>query len=157
VQRITFLHRTQQVSRSNPWSRDRLPALRHLVVAPCPYEQTLKHITLVHVYSVAVSLVKVCDITLVVYNKTVKKSQVKINKQCTYNITLRRVRESLLLWKSNKYYTFVRACVPEAWACDRACTSMQLVCAILWRHLWLLWLHHTFRHYLINGTIFEKS
>ena len=34
---------------------------------------------------------------------------------------------------------------------------MQLVCAILWRHLWPLWLHHIFRRYLINGTIFEKK
>jgi hypothetical protein len=34
---------------------------------------------------------------------------------------------------------------------------MQQVCAILWRHLWSLWLHQIFRHYLINGTIFEKK
>ena len=31
---------------------------------------------------------------------------------------------------------------------------MQLVCSILWRHLWP---HHTFPHYLTNGTIFEKQ
>ena len=24
-------------------------------------------------------------------------------------------------------------------------------------HLWPLWLHHIFRHYLINGTIFGKK
>ena len=34
---------------------------------------------------------------------------------------------------------------------------MQLVRAILWRHLQPLLLHHIFRHYLINGTIFGKK
>jgi hypothetical protein len=33
---------------------------------------------------------------------------------------------------------------------------MQLECAILWRHLWPLWLYHIFRHYLINCAIIEK-
>jgi hypothetical protein len=28
------------------------------------------------------------------------------DRQCTYDVTLRRVRESLLPWKSNKYYVF---------------------------------------------------
>jgi hypothetical protein len=32
--------------------------------------------------------------------------------QYTYNVTLKRLRESLLPWKSNKYYIFVRACAP---------------------------------------------
>ena len=27
-----------------------------------------------------------------------------------YNVTLRRIRESLLSWKSNTYYIFVRLC-----------------------------------------------
>ena len=31
--------------------------------------------------------------------------------QCTYNVTLRPFRESLLPWKSNKYYIFVYVCV----------------------------------------------
>jgi hypothetical protein len=33
-------------------------------------------------------------------------------------------------------------------------SSIQRVCAILCRQLWPLWLHHIFRRYLINGTIF---
>jgi hypothetical protein len=28
---------------------------------------------------------------------------------------------------------------------------------VLYRHLWPVWLHHIFPHYLINGTIFGKS
>jgi hypothetical protein len=33
---------------------------------------------------------------------------------------------------------------------------MQLLCAIFWRPLWLLWLHCIFPHYLINVTIFGE-
>jgi hypothetical protein len=32
-------------------------------------------------------------------------------RQITLNVTVRRVRESLLPWKRNKYYIFVCACV----------------------------------------------
>jgi hypothetical protein len=37
-----------------------------------------------------------------------KKQQ---DTQCTYNVTWRRIRESLLQSKRNKYYIFVCACV----------------------------------------------
>jgi hypothetical protein len=53
----------------------------------------------------------------------------------------------------------MRGC-PNVWACaymDACLSSIQHVCAILWCHLWLLWFHHIFWHYLINGTIFGKS
>ena len=42
---------------------------------------------------------------------TCTEKRVKQHRQCTYNVTLRRVRESLLPWKSNKYCIFVRVCV----------------------------------------------
>jgi hypothetical protein len=58
----------------------------------------------------------------------------KRDRQYTYNIILRHVCESLLRWKSNKYYIFVcvRACVhstcmcgcPAAWACLCACVPV---------------------------------
>ena len=35
----------------------------------------------------------------------------KQDRQCACNVTLRRVRVSLLPWKSNKYYIFVCVCV----------------------------------------------
>jgi hypothetical protein len=35
----------------------------------------------------------------------------KPERQCKYNVTMRRVRESLLPYKSNKYYLLVCACV----------------------------------------------
>jgi hypothetical protein len=39
----------------------------------------------------------------------------------------------------------------RVWPCS---SSMQRVCAILNCHLWLLWHHRVFRHYVINGTVF---
>ena len=36
--------------------------------------------------------------------------QLKEKRECTYNVTLRRVRESLLLWKSDTYYIFLCVC-----------------------------------------------
>ena len=45
-------------------------------------------------------------------------------------------------------------------ACARSCSLIQhakRVRAILWRHLWPLWLHRIFRYYLINGTIFRRK
>jgi hypothetical protein len=35
----------------------------------------------------------------------------KQNSQCTYNVTLRRVRELLLPWESIKYYLLVYVCM----------------------------------------------
>ena len=40
-------------------------------------------------------------------------------EQCTYNVTLRRVRESLLPWKRNMYYLLVCLCMRY-----RACVHM---------------------------------
>jgi hypothetical protein len=80
-------------------------------------------------------------------------------KTVYYCVILRRVRESLLPWKSNKYYVFVRVRARRAWgfacsACVQPClSSIQRVRAILWRHLWPLRLQHIFRGYLISGAI----
>jgi hypothetical protein len=34
---------------------------------------------------------------------------------------------------------------------------MQCACAVLYCHLWPVWLYNIFPHYLINSTIFEKK
>ena len=54
-----------------------------------------------------------------------------------YNVTMRRIRESFLPRKSNKYYIFVcaralsRACVgPGAWAWACACACLQILLLI---------------------------
>jgi hypothetical protein len=36
-------------------------------------------------------------------------------------------------------------------------TRMPCACAVVYCHLWPLWLHHIFPHYLINGTIFRRK
>ena len=38
----------------------------------------------------------------------------KQGRQCTYNVILRRVRLSLLPWKSNKYYIAACVCACES-------------------------------------------
>ena len=35
--------------------------------------------------------------------------------------------------------------------------GMQSACAVLFCHLWPVWLYYTFPHYLISGMIFEKK
>jgi hypothetical protein len=65
-----------------------------------------------------------------------KLSKAKRGNVCI-NVTLRRVRVTIFPWRSNKCH-------------------MQSACAVLYCHLWPVWLYHIFLHYLINGTIFRK-
>jgi hypothetical protein len=43
-------------------------------------------------------------------------------------------------------------CLPACSLTYSECNAQASYC-----HLWPLWLDHIFRHYLINGTIFEKK
>jgi hypothetical protein len=56
-----------------------------------------------------------------------KHEKYKQDRQCTYNVTSRRVRETLFLLKSSKYYIFVfthmRACA-RAHGSAHACACM---------------------------------
>jgi hypothetical protein len=70
------------------------------------------------------------------------------------NITLRCVSVAIVVVEKQRVLHIcvcTRACVYEPLLIQRATRKLLL------RHLWPLWLHHIFRHYLINGTIFEKS
>ena len=95
------------------------------------------------------------------------------DRQCTDNVTFRRVRKTIVACKSNKLHisvcvcvrTCVRTCM-RVWCGSmgtgvclrRACSLTNPVCnAPPYCHLRALWLHHIFRHYLINGTIFKKK
>jgi hypothetical protein len=65
------------------------------------------------------------------------------DRQCTYNVTLRRVRATIFAVEKEYVYFYVTL-VP----------SMCSVCAVLYSHLWTVRLYHTFPHYLTNGTTF---
>ena len=79
----------------------------------------------------------------------------KQDRQCLYNVTLRYVHETTVTWKSNKYYICTYVYV---WVCLRACSFNYPACNTPpYCRLWSLWLHHIFRYYHINGTVFEKS
>jgi hypothetical protein len=90
----------------------------------------------------------------------------------TYNVTLRRVHEIIVAWKSNRFYIFLcvraraRACVCVGGGCWCmgegvylcACSLIYLACNARGPCcLRLLLLHRFFRHFLINGTIFGKN
>ena len=90
------------------------------------------------------------------------------DRQCTYNVTSRRVRETIVaVEKQCVIYLCVRACAcvrvavvarARAYVCARVALHIQH--ATRMRHTRRLrppWLYHIFRHYLINGTIFRKK
>ena len=41
--------------------------------------------------------------------------------------------------------------------CSLSYPATQSACAVVYCNLWPLWLHHVFRHFLINGTVFGKE
>jgi hypothetical protein len=60
-----------------------------------------------------------------------------------YNVTLRHIRESLLLWKSNKYYTFL---------CVHTCVRVpKRVCVCM--HVALLIQHATCMHHILTSFV----
>jgi hypothetical protein len=53
-----------------------------------------------------------------IWEETNNTENYKQDRHCTYNVRLRGVRESVLLWKNNKYYMCVCVCVcVRAWVC----------------------------------------
>jgi hypothetical protein len=101
-----------------------------------------------------------------------RRWQDKQEGKCMCDVTLGRVHESLLLWKSYRSITCwsvwasvsVRECgYAGAWVCARSYMRVTLLiqmkrkCDILWRHLWPLGLDQILRHCLINGTTFRKK
>ena len=73
------------------------------------------------------------SLLLLILSPPVRRKQQEA--QCKYDVTLRRGRELLLPWKSNKYYllacvcTRVRACIgyTGAWACARVYVHAALL------------------------------
>jgi hypothetical protein len=89
----------------------------------------------------------------------VRENWFKQDTQCAYKVKLRRVREWLLPWKSNKYYFLICVCVGACWypaVCTRisACSLVNPACNAHAPYCDVICgLHHTFRNYLINGSI----
>ena len=78
--------------------------------------------------------------------------------QCTYNVTLGRIRETIVAVEK-QYYIFL--CV-HVWmgvdARTRACSLTNPACNVLpCCHRRPLWFHHVFRYYPIKGTIFGEK
>ena len=76
-------------------------------------------------------------------------TDIKQDRQCTYNVTLRPVCQPFLQRKSNEYYT--------VWVC--ICSLRYPVCSahVPYCNLWPVPLHYIFPHYFINVTIFGKK
>jgi hypothetical protein len=85
------------------------------------------------------------------------------------NVTLRRVLESFVAVE-NKYFIFLcfsargSPCVHLLWRvgmymCLRACslTYPAYNVHMLYCHLWPIWLHHVFRHCLLNGIVLWRN
>ena len=95
----------------------------------------------------------------VIYTKDIKQ-----DTQCTYNVTLRRVRVTIVAMEKQKVLNtmsewvseWVSACV-HVYSCLSypACKS-HLFCAA-YCHRWSDWLYHIFPHCLINGKISRKA
>ena len=81
------------------------------------------------------------------------------------NVTLRRVRESFLLWKNNVYYILVCVCVPD---CVSVCMRVR-VCSLSYVAYHATRMRHVVMSFVatlappysstlsINGTNFEKK
>ena len=83
----------------------------------------------------------------------------------THNVTFGCVRLTIVTVEKTVLYIFVCVCVcvwvggcTGAGIYFRACSITNPACnAPPYCHLRPVWLRHMFRHYLINGTIFEKN
>jgi len=57
--------------------------------------------------------------------------------------------QPFLQWKSTKYYIFSECVCSLRYSAPKPHAS--------YRHLWPVWMHRIFPHYLINGTTFGKK
>jgi hypothetical protein len=69
------------------------------------------------------------------------------------NTEARRVRETIVAVEKQQVL-HISLCACAYWRVDLH--NMQCACAV-WCRLWPHWLHHIFRHYLINGIMFRRK
>lgn len=72
------------------------------------------------------------------------------DRQRTYSVTLRRVIVTIVTVENQQVLHILTVSVALV-------IQKQSACAVLYCHLWRVWLYHIFPRYLINRTIFEKK
>jgi hypothetical protein len=78
-------------------------------------------------------------------------------RQCTRKITLRRVRVTPVAVEKQSVFHILSVCVCVCVCVWPELSTMQGASAVLYFHLWPVWLYHIFPRYLIKGTIFGKK
>jgi hypothetical protein len=77
-----------------------------------------------------------------------KLQYAKQDRQCTHNVILRRVYETIVAWKSKKYYTFLCVCVC---VCVGGVVVSTRTRAYAFARVALIIQHVAFRHIVICG------
>ena len=80
------------------------------------------------------------------------QERMKRDRQCKYNVAMRCVRVSIVAVEKHTFWVCVFfSCL------SYLAHKLHLFCAVLYHHLWPVWLYHIFPCYLINGEIFRKK
>jgi len=83
------------------------------------------------------------------FGENTQKLNKKSNVLRTYNVTIRRVRATMVAWKSKKYYIF------WVWVCSLRYAEWNTNASYF--HLWSVQIHNIFPNYHIRGMIFENK
>jgi hypothetical protein len=77
-----------------------------------------------------------------------------IVKQYRHDVTLRRICLNILPRKAEsvKHYECVSVFLPSLFG-----MKIEILCTILYFHLWPVWVYHSIRHYSIKGMTYRKS
>ena len=71
--------------------------------------------------------------------------------------TLWSTRQAMYAQRNNEARSRIIVAMIQQYVLHICLCACSCVHVALWRHLWPLWLHHSFRHYLINDAIFRKK
>jgi hypothetical protein len=70
---------------------------------------------------------------------------------------MRRDRVTIFAVEKQQVLNIMNVCVCLYSFLSYAACKSHLLCAVLYRNLWPVWLDHIFPHYLVNGTIFGET
>ena len=106
------------------------------------------HILLLISWPFDVTCMSYCQSYLIKRN-TLRAETSAQDRQWTHHVTFNAFVQLFLHWKSNKYYILCACLCTFRYP---ACNAHEPCC-----HLWPARIYNIFRHYLINGTVFEKK